>query len=245
MKKNYFTFFLFFLLSLLFFNCNDDENFTKLESTNLKSNNITIKDVNNNIVNEIPSEIYTLILRDLKRGGDQKRITYLQEQFKLDKKTNSYILENTVNSKNFNISTSSMSSTINNFMYKSHLGGTGWTGFSSLGHQTGTTGQSWAIEALQFSANIYIPNFRARGHVQGTGWLPYVGFGETVGTTGQRRQLEAVQIDVPTNYATNVYYRTHVKNLGWLPYVGNNEISGTVGKSLRIEAFQMHMYIIE
>lgn len=68
-------------------------------------------------------------------------------------------------------------------MYKAHLEGTGWTGFSSLGNQTGTTGQSWTIEALQFSSNIYIPNFRARAHVQGTGWLPYVRFGEIVDTT--------------------------------------------------------------
>jgi uncharacterized protein YjdB len=133
------------------------------------------------------------------------------------------------------------------FLYQAHVEGRdlGWQSFVGLGIISGTTGESRRLEAMRFSANILIPNFTVRAHVQWIGWLPYVEFGEIVGTTGEKRRMEAIQINVPSSYATNVFYRVYVQNIGWMSYVSNNEIAGTTGQGLRIEAFQMHMYIID
>lgn len=228
-----------FLLILLCMSCSREDEYSVNINKVVEVNATTVKDKfirssTGAIVNELPKEFFDKIEEDLRKEGKVKDLKSLMEKYEIvgDKRV--------LNHKYINVSTQSTPVT---FSYNAHIENTGWQRWTGLGYQVGTTGESLRLEALQFSSSHYFP-LKARAHVQNKGWLPYVGLNEIVGTTGKSLRLEAIQIDIPSSFATNVYYQVHVQNIGWMPVVRNGEIAGTVGQSLRVEAFRMYMYII-
>lgn len=126
--------------------------------------------------------------------------------------------------------------------YRTHVQNVGWMDFVEDGNESGTTGQSLRVEAL----NVELKNAKDLGisysaHVEDIGWMDPVTDGAIAGTEGQSKRVEALRISLTgadaVNY--NVYYRVHSQNYGWLGWAKNGENAGTAQKALRIEALQI------
>lgn len=199
-----------------------------------------IKNTDRKIVNELPTEVFNMIISDLKKQKKTDQIDFLNSNYKKENELTKLVSPN--NNVTSKVSVSAAGSV--SFQYMAHIAFEGWTAWTNLGSDAGIVGLSRRLEALQFSASTYLPDFRARAWVEKSGWRPYVGLGEVVGSVGEGRRAEAFQIFVPQSFATNVYYQVHVEKLGWLPLVNNGEIAGTMDQSRRAEAFRMYMFIL-
>lgn len=235
------------LLSILvlssFLSCSkeDDEETIISNQSLVEKKELFIKDVDGQILNELPVDVYDMILSDFKKQNKTGKIDQLNSTYKKEGESVKLISTN-----NFAVKeTSKLTTGTISFQYMAHIAFDGWTAWTNLGSDAGLTGQSKRLEALQFSCSTYLPTFRARAYVQQIGWMPWVGLGDLVGTVGQSKRAEAFQVDVPTSFATNVYYQVHTEKLGWMPLVGNGEIAGTMDQSRRVESFRMYMVIID
>ena len=223
------------LFSLIILSCSREEELANPQSTTSESNKF-IRTPDGKIVTEIPKDVFEMIKKDLVSEGKKDLLNELSKKYESSDNKMELI------SKYANVE-SNKTTTAVTFTYNGHVENIGWQGWTNLGYMTGTNGQSLRLEGIQFSSSTYF-NFQARGYVQNRGWLPYVGLNETVGTSEQRTRMEAIQINVPSTYATNVYYQAYMENNGWMPLVSNNQIAGIMHQSLRMEAFRMYMYII-
>lgn len=219
----------------------DDGNESVIKNQSLaEKKEYFIKNTDRKIVNELPTEVFDMIISDLKKQDRIDQIDFLKLNYKKENEITKLIsVNNNLTSK---VSVSAAGSV--SFQYMAHIAFEGWTAWTNLGSDAGITGLSRRLEALQFSASTYLPDFRARAYVEKSGWRPYVGLGEVVGSVGEGRRAEAFQIIVPPSFATNVYYQVHVEKLGWLPLVNNGDIAGTMDESRRVEAFRMYMFIL-
>lgn len=224
------------LSSLLSCTKDDNEDVVQLS---LQKKELYIKNTDGKIVNELPSEVYNMIILDLKKQNKVEEIAFLNSKYEKKGELTKLISSNNTTSKLATVSTSVIS-----FQYKAHIAFDGWTDWVNLGIDAGITGQSKRLEAMQFSSSIYLPDFKARAYVEKNGWMPYVGLGEVVGTIGQSKRAEAFQVFVPQSFATNVYYQVHAEKIGWMPLVNNGEIAGTMDESRRVESFRIYMYIL-
>ncbi|MDY3362866.1 hypothetical protein PG623_02515 [Riemerella anatipestifer] len=195
------------------------------------------------IVDQLPKEVFDKIKEDLKRDKKYTLLSSIEASYKLSSNKKMAVNKSKISLGSYTKVTTTNSSSSVTFAYNGHLQNLGWQGWKSLGYMSGTTGESRRMEALQFTSSTYFP-LEVRGHVQNIGWMPWVGLNDIVGTTGDHLRLEAVQLNVPSTYATNVYYQAYVQDIGWMPLVRNGEIAGTTGQSRRMEAFRLYMYII-
>ena len=81
--------------------------------------------------------------------------------------------------------------------YKTHVQTYGWQNWVNGGQQSGTTGKSKRLEAIQIKltgdiANQYDIYYRV--HAQTYGWLGWAKNGESAGTEGLSKRLEAIQV---------------------------------------------------
>ncbi|WP_164014998.1 Ig domain-containing protein [Pyxidicoccus trucidator] len=126
--------------------------------------------------------------------------------------------------------------------YRAHMENSGWSGWSLDGQQSGFTGASLRMEAVEMQL-LSLPGVSVRYsvHLGGVGWTGEYYDGQTAGTTGQGRQMEAIKIwltgAVPAN--CRVMYDTHLAGIGWQGLRWDGQISGTTGQGRRIEALRI------
>ena len=131
--------------------------------------------------------------------------------------------------------------------YHSHVQDQGWEQqWYHDGDQSGTTGQSKRIEALEMELENapFDGSIEYRSHVQGIGWeQSWVADGTTSGTSGQSKRVEALQVRLTGDMADrySVWYRVHSQNQGWLGWTQDGEDAGTSGMSLRAEAISVQI----
>lgn len=129
-------------------------------------------------------------------------------------------------------------------MYHVHRQDYGWeTDFKHDGEQSGTTGQSKRLEAINISllGNQYKGSVKYCTHVQDYGWMDEVCDGELSGTVGEAKRLEGIRISLTGEVADHydIYYRVHIQNHGWLSWASNGADSGSEGLRARLEAIQI------
>lgn len=140
--------------------------------------------------------------------------------------------------------------------YRVHVANFGWLGWTSNGEKAGSTGYSYAIEALEVvliekggkAPTPVVDAFKTLGsmsysaHVSNVGWQAPVTDGATAGTTGRSLAVEAIRIAAPdTEYSGEIVYSSHVADIGWMPEVENGVAAGTVGLSLQLEALKINL----
>ena len=127
--------------------------------------------------------------------------------------------------------------------YKTHVQTYGWQDYGYDGEESGTTGQSKRLEAIQISLPDTSMNqfLQYKTHVQTYGWQDWVTGGKISGTSGQSKRLEAIQIKLTgkMDEKYDVYYRVHAQTYGWLDWAKNGESAGTEGLSKRLESIQI------
>jgi len=231
------------LFVTIFISCEtEDLSFDEVSKT--QSEFKFIRDNNNEILDEMPTEILLMLFEEFENSnqkikGIQLRNTYNFKTGKLNDIASEYKSKISIQTKSPSAKSNPTSS------YQAHVRNLGWLPWQS-GGIAGTTGESRRMEALRIS-DVY---FTYRAHVRDLGWLPWVSGGnDYAGTVGESRRMEAVKLfyDHPVFQA---FYRVHVRNLGWLPwrragkrFVGwqdsTSGYAGTVGQSRRMEAFQL------
>lgn len=227
------------LIGILFFSCSKDDAQSEVQGHAASSKEkLFIKNTDRQIVSELPLEVYDKVISDFKKQNHIEKIDRLNATYK--KEGN---LVKLISNMNLTGKTVALSSSVS-FQYMAHIAFDGWTAWTNLGSDAGLTGVSKRLEALQFSCSTYLPDFTAQAYVQQIGWMAPVGLGQVVGTVGQSKRAEAFKVNVPTSFATNVYYQVHAEKLGWMPLVGNGEMAGTIDQSRRVESFRMYMIII-
>lgn len=153
-------------------------------------------------------------------------------------------------------------------VYRSHVERVGWEStWHHASEISGTTGESRAIEAVQFQltddlAKQYDIYYRV--HASNIGWMGWAKNGAPAGSTGETRPLEAIQIaiikkgsvaNLPPS-ATNITfsstdqnvpryvtinYQAHTANIGWMNWVGNGGLAGTTGQGRQMEAINLKL----
>ncbi|MCL1948571.1 MAG: hypothetical protein FWF59_02415 [Turicibacter sp.] len=126
--------------------------------------------------------------------------------------------------------------------YRSHVQNRGWLSWVSNGGNSGTTGQSLRMEAINMTVDSNLSGgIQYRSHVQDIGWQNWASNGALSGTSGQHRRVEAIQIRLTGELANHfdVFYRVHAERFGWLDWASNGASAGTAGQSLRLESFQV------
>lgn len=126
--------------------------------------------------------------------------------------------------------------------YQTHVQNIGWQGEKADGEMSGTTGQSFRLEAIKIQLSSSIDGgIVYKTHVQDYGWLNFVTNGQASGTIGQAKRLEAIQMQLTGNAKNqyDLYYRVHAQNFGWLGWAKNGESAGTAGYSYRLEGIQI------
>ena len=123
---------------------------------------------------------------------------------------------------------------------QAHVSNIGWQDYTVS--TAGTTGQSKAIEALNFSvANNPGGSVQCSAHVQDIGWQNYTT--GTAGTTGKGKQIEAVKLKLTGTLAEkyDIYYRVHCQDFGWMGWAKNGEEAGSEGYGKRVEAIEVRL----
>ncbi len=123
---------------------------------------------------------------------------------------------------------------------QAHVSDIGWQAYTT--GVAGTTGQSKAIEALNFQvSNSPGGSIQCSAHVQDLGWRDYTS--GMAGTTGRSKRLEAVKIKLTGALAEqyDVYYHVHVEDFGWLGWAKNGESAGSEGYGKRAEAIEVRL----
>ena len=123
---------------------------------------------------------------------------------------------------------------------QAHVSSIGWQDYTAS--IAGTTGQSKAIEALNFSvANNPGGSVQCSAHVQDIGWQNYTT--GTAGTTGKGKQIEAVKLKLTGTLAEkyDIYYRVHCQDFGWMGWAKNGEEAGSEGYGKRVEAIEVRL----
>ena len=127
--------------------------------------------------------------------------------------------------------------------YRSYCSGTGWQGAVANGAQSGTTGQSRAIDALSitYDDSVVSGNIGYSVYVKDIGWMDTVYNGTEAGSVNKDRQIEAIRISLSGDAATyyDVWYRTYVQKYGWLGWTKNGATAGTGNVHYRMEAFEV------
>jgi len=126
--------------------------------------------------------------------------------------------------------------------YQTHVQKDGWTGESTDGAVSGSTGQSKRLESIVLAVNTEADlDLQYTTHVQTYGWMPWVSGGAISGTIGEGKRLEAIMIRLTGKDAGNydVYYRVHAQSYGWLAWASNGEVAGTAGLGKRLEGIQV------
>jgi len=125
--------------------------------------------------------------------------------------------------------------------YQTHIQDIGWSGYVNNGSESGTTGQSRRLEAIQIKLANVSGGIEYRAYVQDIGWMAWTSDGKLSGTSGQSKRLEAIQIRLTGAAAEqyNVYYSVHAENNGWLDWAKNGESAGTAGFSYRLESIKI------
>ena len=130
---------------------------------------------------------------------------------------------------------------------ESHVATLGWQPKVFDGMQSGTTGQSKAIEAIRLGFTKFIPvegNILIQSHISMIGWeKDWKTSGQQSGTIGQSKAIEAIRIQLTGKMSEqyDIYYRVHSQNYGWLGWAKNGENAGTQGLSLRVEAYEIRL----
>ena len=131
--------------------------------------------------------------------------------------------------------------------YHSHVQSYGWEQqWYHDGDQSGTTGQSKRIEAIEMKLEgaPFNGSIEYRSHVQGKGWeKSWAADGATSGTTGKGKRVEALQVRLTGDMADrySVWYRVHSQKSGWLGWAKDGEPAGTAGLARRVEAYQVQV----
>ncbi|MCC8081989.1 MAG: hypothetical protein LIO80_08310 [Lachnospiraceae bacterium] len=127
--------------------------------------------------------------------------------------------------------------------YRTHMQTYGWQDWVENGYQSGTTGLSKRMEAIQISVGDSYDDLGVTYCVssQTYGWMDYVSDGETAGTTGKSKYIEAIRIKLTGDAAGDydIYYRVHCQTYGWTGWAKNGEAAGTYGYDKRMEAIQI------
>ena len=130
---------------------------------------------------------------------------------------------------------------------ESHVSTFGWQPKVFDAMQSGTTGQSKAVEAIKLGFTKATPvegNISIQSHIAGVGWEQgWKTNGQQSGTTGQSKAIEAIRVQLTGKISEqyDIYYRVHSQNYGWLGWAKNGENAGTQGLSLRIEAYEIRV----
>ena len=130
---------------------------------------------------------------------------------------------------------------------ESHVSTFGWQPKVFDAMQSGTTGQSKAVEAIKLGFTKAIPvegNISIQSHIAGIGWEQgWKTNGQQSGTTGQSKAIEAIRVQLTGKMSEqyDIYYRVHSQNYGWLGWAKNGENAGTQGLSLRMEAYEIRL----
>jgi len=125
--------------------------------------------------------------------------------------------------------------------YRTHIENLSWLSWVRNGDDSGTTGSSLRMEALE----LKLENIGSLGigvtyrvHLGDSGWQEWKTDGQTAGTVSQGIRMEAVEIKLTGEDAGkfSVRYRVHVQNEGWQDWKMDGETAGTTGQALQAEA---------
>jgi hypothetical protein len=136
--------------------------------------------------------------------------------------------------------------------YDSHIQNLAWLPYVKDGEQTGTTGKSLRLEAVNVKLTGNVPTGAAityQTYVQSKGWQTPVSNGVESGTTGKCLRVEALRMTLKGLDGYEVKYRVHIQNLGWQDWkttengadITSAALAGTQGKSLRVEAVEIEL----
>jgi hypothetical protein len=81
------------LILILIFSCQDSDDTLNSKITTEESKSTLIKTTSNRVVNEIPKDIFTLLLEDLKSQGNEEQSIELQTKYELNSTTANYELK--------------------------------------------------------------------------------------------------------------------------------------------------------
>lgn len=132
--------------------------------------------------------------------------------------------------------------------YQTHVQNVGWTGETTNGQISGTTGRGLRVEAMKIrTEDPSVMGISYQAHVQNIGWQNPVpatassSDGVIAGTTGRGLRVEAVRISLTGEASRffDVWYRAHVQNFGWMAWTSNGNSAGTAGMAFRVEALQI------
>lgn len=127
--------------------------------------------------------------------------------------------------------------------YRSHVQYVGWQGYVLDGEMSGTSGNSYRVEAMNIDLINAPENAKIlyRAHVQNIGWQGWKANGEMAGTSGQELRIEAIEIKLQNMDNYTVEYQVHIQDKGWSNWYIDGETAGTVGQSKRIEAIRIRI----
>ena len=127
--------------------------------------------------------------------------------------------------------------------YRTHIQTYGWQSWTENGTQSGYTGRSKRMEAVQIKIGDSYEDLGIKYSVsvQSYGWMSSVSDGATAGTTGQSKYIEAIKIELTGDAADDydIYYRVHCQTFGWTGWAKNGDPAGSYGYSKRVEAIQI------
>lgn len=131
-------------------------------------------------------------------------------------------------------------------LYKSHVQSIGWQNYVKDGEESGSSGQSKRLEAVQIKLenNELTGKIEYRTHIQSSGWESTFKADDAVsGSTGSAKRLEAIQVKLTGEVSKyfDVYYRVNVQGYGWLDWAKNGESAGTEGLAYRMESLQIRL----
>ena len=127
--------------------------------------------------------------------------------------------------------------------YRSHVQYVGWQGYVLDGEMSGTSGNSYRVEAMNIDLINAPENAKIlyRAHVQNIGWQGWKANGEMAGTSGQELRIEAIEIKLQNMDNYTVEYQVHIQDKGWSDWYIDGETAGTIGQSKRIEAVRIRI----
>lgn len=140
----------------------------------------------------------------------------------------------------------------NGMKYRSHVQNLGWLDPVRDGQVSGTTGNTYRMEALKIQPPKGMV-LDVKAHIANEGWKTYKGIDGSensgtgssahdpiIGSVGKKRALQAIEIDVVKNPRNlKVSYRVHVSGYGWGPWIKAGYTAGTTGIDKPIEAIQI------
>ena len=197
---------------------------------------IYIRSLNGKILPKIQSELYQMIISDLKEVNNELALKSFGKVYILNEDGDAILNPDVRVHEDLYDDEDDLV-----FMYQPYYQTYKWLGKYALG--TKTPAPDKRLEAIKFHTTLYMPDFWMKVMFYGNVWSEEGHTNEVIGTTGKSKRIESIQIYVPESVATHVYYRTCVRKVGWKKFHRNMEECGNYHGET--QGFQMYMFNVK